>query len=198
MFFFLASGIPEEHIAQDLVTLFQKSTSSSNGGNCAQHILEAIENRFYEHAQQNNVIGADVDFEDMGLLIHFFHHPLSANSSIPTPTNLHWVRPAEGEVRVAEVKEFVQKYDAIQQKREKHRLARSTSQHEPEKQMHNGTINPYVKFDAYERLLNENQDLRQTTDFMTDLLMHQPASVLEEKLASYLEQFSESSSLRFE
>jgi len=125
------------------------------------------------------------NFEDMGLLIHFFQHPKSANqSSMSMKSNIR--RVVDGEVTVDEVKKFIHKHHEIQQKREQKRNSSTIYGHQRETQSHSSTIEPFVRFDVYEKLLNDNEELRQANDFITDLLYSQSTSLLEEKLTEYL------------
>lgn len=122
----------------------------------------------------------------MALLIHFFQHPKNANQfSTAVKSNIRRVVP--GEVTVDEVKKFIQKHNETQQRRERQRNASAVFGHQFETQTHHGnTMEPFVRFDVYEKLLNENEELRQANTFVTDLLYTQSTSVLEEKLDQYL------------
>lgn len=122
----------------------------------------------------------------MALLIHFFQHPKTANQfSTTVKSNIRRVVP--GEVTVDEVKKFIQKHNEMQQRREQKRNASAVFGHQLETQTHNNnTIEPFVRFEGYEKLLTENEELRQANTFITDLLYTQSTSVLEEKLTEYL------------
>jgi hypothetical protein len=125
----------------------------------------------------------------MGLLIHFFQHPKNVNqtSSLAIRPN-STRRVVDGEVTVDEVKKFIHKHNEIQQKREKNRNSSTIYGHKLEVQSHNSTIEPFVRFDVYEKLLNDNEELRQANNFITDLLYTQSTLTLDEKLTEYLKE----------
>jgi len=60
--------------------------------------------------------------------------------------------------------------------------------HKLETQSHSNTIEPFVRFDVYEKLLNDNEELRQADNLITKLLYTQSTSVLDEKLTEYLKE----------
>lgn len=123
----------------------------------------------------------------MALLIHFFQQPKNVN--LPSgfiKSNIR--RFAEGEVTVDEVKKFMQKHNEMQQRRERKRNSSAVFGHQREDQSYSATLEPFVRFDVYEKLLNENEKLRQANSFITDLLYNESTSVLEERLTEYLNQ----------
>jgi hypothetical protein len=124
----------------------------------------------------------------MGLLIHFFLHPKNINQSPVLPIRPSSTRRIDGEVIVDEVKKFIHKNNEIQQKRERNRNSSINFGHKRENQSHNSTIEPFVRFDTYEKLLNENEELRQANNFITELLYTQSTSTLDEKLTEYLKE----------
>jgi hypothetical protein len=137
----------------------------------------------------NNTSNENSDCQDMGLLIHFFQHPKNVNqpsllSIKPNSTR----RVVDGEVTVDEVKKFINKHNEMQRKREKNRNSSAIYGHKRETQLHTSTIEPFVRFDAYEKLLNDNEELRQANMFITDLLYTQSTSTLDEKLTEYLKE----------
>ena len=178
---YLKAGIPEQEIPSHFLSVLRKSEEIPNP---AQHILDKIEKDF---GDKNENVNEYLDFEDMGLLIHFFQHPKNAN--LPSPPNKSNIRRfVEGEVTVDEVKKFIQKHNEIQQKREQKRNSSAIYGHQRETQSHTSTIEPFVRFDVYEKLLNDNEEIRQANNFITDLLYSQSTSLLEEKLTEYLKE----------
>ena len=133
----------------------------------------------------NNDSTGESDCQDLGLLIHYFQHPKTANQSAPSmKSNIR--RPVVGEVTVDEVKTFIKKHKEIQQKREQNRNSSAFCGHQVEQQLHTSTIEPFVRFDVYEKLLNDNQELNEANAFITKLLYTQSTSLLDEKLTEYL------------
>ena len=127
--------------------------------------------------------------QDMGLLIHFFLQPKNANQSSPLTIKPNQIRRTfTSEVTVDEVRKFINKNKEIQQKREKDRNSSSNYEHKREIQSHSSTIEPFVRFDVYEKLLNDNEELRQADDFITKLLYSQSTSIIDEKLTEYLKE----------
>lgn len=126
----------------------------------------------------------------MGLLIHFFQHPKNATgpSTIAVKPN-STRRIVDGEVTVDEVKKFINKHNEVQQKREKNRNSSIIYGHKRETQSHNNTIEPFVRFDFYEDLLKDNEELHKTNNFITDLLYTQSTSTLDEKLTEFLKDY---------
>ena len=74
----------------------------------------------------------------------------------------------------------------MQERREKDRSTSRNFGHIREIQKHNNTIEPFVRFDTYEKLLHDNEDLRQANALITELLYTQSTSMLEEKLDDFL------------
>ncbi|CAF3350501.1 unnamed protein product [Rotaria sp. Silwood1] len=74
----------------------------------------------------------------------------------------------------------------IQQKRERNRNSSRSDKHKRENQTHSSTIEPFVRFDVYEKLLNDNDELRQANKFITDLLYTQSTSAMDEELTEFL------------
>lgn len=176
---YLRLGIAEEDIPSEIVQVLQKSETVLNP---AQHILEKIELDLQEKITDTT---EEIDLQEMGILIHFFQHPKGAlQTSSGTKSNIK--RAAVGEVTVDEVKTFVKKHKESQQKREQNRNSSAVFGHKLETQTHTNTIEPFVHFDVYEKLLNDNQELCQANDFITDLLYTQSTSVLDEKLTEFL------------
>jgi hypothetical protein len=136
----------------------------------------------------NKSSNKDIDFQDMGLLIHFFHHPKNINQSPPLPIKSSSTRQISGEVIVDEVKKFIHKNNEIQQKRERNRNSSTSFGHKREEQSHSSSIDAFVRFDVYEKLLNDNEELRQANNFITDLLYTQSTSAIDEKLTEYLKE----------
>jgi hypothetical protein len=178
---YLKIGIPEHEIPSHFLGVLRKSDEVLNP---AQHILDKIENEFQKVNENAN---ENLDCEDMGLLIHFFQHPKNANQP-GTSIKSNIRRVVDGEVTVDEVKKFIQKYNEIQRKREQKRNSSALYGHQREVQSHTSTIEPFVRFDVYEKLLNDNDELRQANNFITDLLYSQSTSLLEEKLTEYLKE----------
>ncbi|CAF1166188.1 unnamed protein product [Adineta ricciae] len=178
---YLKTSISEQEIPSDFLDLLRDSLGSPD---CAEHILSKIEKRY--HAQDNPTHD-DIDIQDMGLLIHFFLQPKTTNvqSSMPTMQN-HSRRICNGEVTVDEVRKFINKHKEMQERREKDRSTSRNFGHIRETQKHNNTIEPFVRFDTYEKLLNDNEDLRQANALITELLYTQSTSMLEEKLDDFL------------
>jgi hypothetical protein len=139
----------------------------------------------------NNISNEEIVYQDMGLLIHFFQHPnpknVNQSSSLANKLN-PTRRVVDGEVTVDEVKKFIHKHNEIQQKREKNRNSSMIYGHKLESQSHSSTIEPFVRFDVYEKLLNDNEELRQTNQFITKLLYTESTSTLDEKLTEYLKE----------
>jgi hypothetical protein len=137
----------------------------------------------------NNSTNDDIDMQDMGLLMHFFLQPKNANQSSPLSIKPNQIRRTfVSEVTVDEVRNFINKNKEIQQKREKNRDSLSNYGHKREVQSHSSTIEPFVRFDVYEKLLNDNEELHQANDFITDLLYTQSTSIIDEKLTEYLKE----------
>lgn len=152
--------------------------------NIAQRILYKIEDRL---PKMDGVDHDNIFNQDMGLLIHFFQHPRNVSPSSPFS-----LRPnicgliCDDEVTVEKVKAFVNEHNAKQQKREKKRNSSIYSGHVPEKQTSTGTIEPFVRFDVYEKLLNDNPELCQADNFITKLLYSEAISSMEDKLDQYI------------
>ena len=178
---YLKTGILEHEIPSDFLALLRESISSVN---LAQDILDKIEDRYQS---MDSSPDESSDFQDMGLLIHFFHHPKTANQPSPLPIKSSQIRrTVDGELTVDEVKKFINKHNEIQQKRERSRSSSTKYGHKTETQTHSSTIEPFVRFDVYEKLLNDNEELRQANNFITDLLYTQSTSAIDEKLTEYL------------
>ncbi|CAF3470866.1 unnamed protein product [Rotaria sp. Silwood1] len=178
---YLKTGISEQDIPTDFIGLLNESISTSNP---AQRILDKIEDRFQK---TNDGINEDIALQDMGLLIHFFQHPKNINQPpqfVITPNTIR--RIVDGEVTVDEVKNFITKQNDIQQKRERNRNSSRSDKHKRENQTHSSTIEPFVRFDVYEKLLNDNDELRQANKFITDLLYTQSTSAMDEELTEFL------------
>jgi hypothetical protein len=58
--------------------------------------------------------------------------------------------------------------------------------HKRETQTHSSPIEPFVRFDVYEKLLNDNEELHHANDFITELLNTESTSVLDDRLTEYL------------
>ncbi|CAF1236940.1 unnamed protein product [Rotaria sordida] len=180
---YLKTGISEEEIPTDFIALLYESIKTVNP---AQRILTTIEERLQK---MNDCINEDIALQDMGLLIHFFHQPKNINQNPQLSIKPNTIRRiVDGEVTVDEVKNFIIKHNEIQQKREKNRNASRTTGHKRENQTHSSTIEPFVRFDVYERLLNDNEELRQADKFITDLLYTQSTSAMDEKLTEFLKE----------
>lgn len=124
--------------------------------------------------------------EDVGLLIHFFYQKsLDQSSKFAIRENNARI-VVDGEVTVEEVKIFIHKNQELQQKREQNRNALRNSGHKRENQTHTSTIDPFVRFDVYEKALNDNEELCQTDRFITDLLYNKSTADMEESLDQYL------------
>ncbi|CAF2319938.1 unnamed protein product [Rotaria sp. Silwood2] len=180
---YLKTGISEHDIPTDFIDLLRESISAVNP---AQDILIKIEERFQK---TNNSVNEDITLQDMGLLIHFFHQP--KNVSQPSPFSIKpntMRRIVDGEVTVDEVKKFITKHNEIQQKRERNRNASRSNGHRRENQTHNGSIEPFVRFDIYENLLKDNEELCQADRSITDLLYQQSTSAMDEKLTEFLKE----------
>lgn len=146
-----------------------------------------IERRF---GNMDNSTNDDIDMQDMGLLIHFFLQPKNINQSSSLSIKPNQVRRTfPGEVTVDEVRKFINKHKEIQQRRENNRNSSNNYRHQRETQSHTSEIEPFVRFDVYEKLLNDNEDLRQGDKFITDLLYNESTSMLDEKLTEYLKQY---------
>ena len=113
---------------------------------------------------------------------------MNINLPSPLPIKLSALRrPMDSEVSVEEVKIFTQKNQEMQLKRDlRTRQSLLTGQYARETQLQTSTIDPFVRFDGYEKLLNENETLRDADKFITELLYKQPIRVLEEKLTEYI------------
>lgn len=123
----------------------------------------------------------------MGLLIHFFYHAKTSNQSSPLSVRPNTTRIlVEGEIAIDEVKNYIIKNNEMQEKREKNRSLSRSNGHTREIQTHNKTVEPFVRFNDYEQLLNEKEELLEADNFITDLLYSQSASVMDEKLTEYL------------
>ena len=131
----------------------------------------------------------------MGLLIHFFHRPSSLNQPPPLVRKSNHIRAIDGEVTVNEVKRFIEKNKEMQREREKNRHLFINNVHERENQKHDSSIEPFVRFDVYEKLLNDNEELRNANNFITDLLYSESVSAMDEKFNNY---FKEHPSLRYD
>lgn len=168
----------ENNLPADLIQLFQQSADSAN---VAQSVMEKIVERF-ESKHPNSEV------EDLGLLIHVFHRP-NINQSIPLLIKPNLSKElADSEVTVEEVKKFIQRNRDLQRKRELKLLQSSkNARHEQEHQQHETSIEPCISFEGYENVLRENETLRRTTDFITELLYTEPISTLDEKLDEYLQ-----------
>ena len=153
--------------------------------NPAQSILDTTEQKFQDRHCSST--GAPT-FQEIGLLIHFFHNPMSNTHQHPLPSKLNSPRrPAEGEVTVEEVRKFIVKNNEMQQKRDwKTRGSAVNNRHQLERQSHKGSVKSFVKFDAYDTSMNEREDFRHANQFITELLYTQPVSVFEEQLKEYL------------
>lgn len=173
-------GIPEEEIP---LHLCETLTKLENILNPAQHILDKLE---LELQEKNMDSTEEIDLQDMGILIHFFQHPKNASQGSGS-TKLNVKRAVVGEVTVDEVKTFIKKHKENQQKREQNRNSSALYGHKQEKQKYTSTIEPFVRFDVYEKLLDDNPELKQANDFITELLYTQSTSLLEEKLTDYLQ-----------
>ncbi|UJR25126.1 hypothetical protein I4U23_006485 [Adineta vaga] len=179
---YLKTGIAEQEIPSDFLNLLRESMDSPDS---AEHILSKIEQRY---RAQNNSTHDDIDIQDMGLLIHFFLQGKTSNSSSSQTIKLnHSRRICSGEVTVDEVRKFINKHKEMQQRREKDRHSSASYGHTRETQSYNSTIEPYVQFDVYEKLVKDNDDLRQANDYITELLYTQSTSMIEEKLNEFLE-----------
>lgn len=124
----------------------------------------------------------------MGLLIHFFHHSKSSNQTSPftiRPNTTKRIVP--GEVTIDEVKNSIIKSNEMQDKREKYHSSSRHTGHVLEKQTHNKTIEPFIRFDDYEKLLNDNEELHQADSFIKSLLYSKSTSAMDEELTKYLE-----------
>lgn len=152
--------------------------------NLPQSILETIAQSFRQYNEDSD---ENLDLEGMALLIHFFQQPKNINQpSAFMKSDIR--RVIDGEVTVDEVKKFIQKHREMQQRQERKRNSSAVFGHQREEQSHNATLEPFVRFDAYEKSLNENEELRQANAFITDLLYTESTSVLEERLTEYLNQ----------
>jgi hypothetical protein len=137
----------------------------------------------------NSSANDDIDMQDMGLLIHFFLQPKNTNQSSLLAIKPNQIRRSfPSEVTVDEVRKFINKNKEIQQKREKNRNSSTNYGHTRETQSHSSTIEPFVRFDVYEKLLNDNEELRQVNSFVTDLLYKESTSAIDEKLTEYLKE----------
>lgn len=176
---YLRLGIAEDKIPEHLVQILQEPEARLNP---AQYILDKLDSDL-----QAKIIDSieDVELPEMGVLIHFFQHPKGA-SQTSSGTKSSIKRAAVGEVTVDEVKTFIKKHKENQQKREQNRNSSADAGHQRETQTHANPIEPFVRFDVYEKLLNDNQDLREANDFITDLLYTKSTSLLDEKLTEFL------------
>jgi hypothetical protein len=179
-------GIPEHEIPSNFLRLLG---DSANTPNLAQSILDTIDDRFQS---VNSSSPDEADFQDMGLLIHFFHNPMNIKISPPLPIKPNVMRRiVDGEVTVDEVKRFIIKHNEIQQIRDsKNRHSSMNNSHQRENQLHTSTIEPFVRFDVYEKLSKDNEELSQADAFITKLLYTEPTSVIDKKLADYLKEHS--------
>lgn len=173
----------EEDIPKDLLELIRESINLPT--DCAEHILSMIERRF---SAQNPSTQDDLDMQQMGLLIHFFHQPKSstqAAASLPTKIN-HSRRAIVGEVTVEEVRNFIKEHNEMRQRREQSLHSASNFAHKRETQSHNNSIEPFVRFDVYEKLLREKPELREANDLITELLYTQSTTMIEQSLNDFL------------
>ncbi len=137
--------------------------------------------------KRNNISNEDIDSQDMGLLIHFFQHSKNGNQSSLLQIKPNLTRQVvDGEVTVDEVKKFIHKNNEIQQKREQNRNSSMIYGHKRETQTHSSPIEPFVRFDVYEKLLNDNEELHHANHFITELLNTESTSVLDDRLTEYL------------
>ncbi|CAF1146076.1 unnamed protein product [Adineta steineri] len=179
---YLKTGIPENEIPSDFIRLFRESIKSPDP---AEYILRTVEQSFQS---ENNSVNDDSDMQDMGLIIHFFHQPKNAtqsSTSLSVKPN-HIRRVFNGEVTVDEVRKFINKNNEIQEKREKNRNSSTNYGHQREVQSHSNSIEPFVRFDVYEKLLKDNEELHQANDLITELLYTQSTSMIDEKLTEFL------------
>ncbi|CAF1222565.1 unnamed protein product [Adineta steineri] len=179
---YLKTRIPENEIPSDFIRLFRESIKSPDP---AEYILRTVEQSFQS---ENNSANDDSDMQDMGLIIHFFHQPKNAtqsSTSLSVKPN-HIRRVFNGEVTVDEVRKFINKNNEIQEKREKNRNSSTNYGHQREVQSHSNSIEPFVRFDVYEKLLKDNEELHQANDLITELLYTQSTSMIDEKLTEFL------------
>ncbi|CAF1215610.1 unnamed protein product [Rotaria magnacalcarata] len=178
---YLKTGISEDKIPSNFVDLLGKVLDSVNP---AQRILNELQEQY-----QRKIDSTDDEshFQEMGLLIHFFYHAKTSNQSSPFSVTRNATSIlVEGEIAIDEVKNSIMKNNEIQEKREKNRTLSRSHGHIREKQTHNKTVEPFVRFNDYELLLNEKEELREADNFITDLLYSQSASGMDEKLTEYL------------
>ncbi|CAF0729484.1 unnamed protein product [Didymodactylos carnosus] len=184
---YLKTGICEDDIPKDIIRLM---TEKKNSMNSAEIILSELETKYYRQMSDDTVDSdhelqqPHFDYQHMGMLIHYFYHPeaSSAVGNSTTTTNIPksiQLRPDDGEITFSEINKFIATHDELQKQRiQKTDLQRSNSKHEYEVHLQNGTIESYVNFDKYEKLLSDNPDLNQTIKTITALLEHEGPETL--------------------